>query len=1044
MYYSVIGLLALLILIIVNWGVLFEFKVSYDKPAWNVYRRFLFVVMAYYVTDMLWGVLESRKLVVPLFIDTTVYFVVMAVGISFWAEYTVAYLNEHSRFGRFLVAVGRVIAGLTAILAVINIFTPVLFTVDKKCVYEALPARYVLLVLQILMLLMISFYAMVSMFREGSRSEKNIRYRIIASFGFIMALCLLIQLWFPLLPLYAIAYMLGTTLLHAFVVNDEKEEGRRGRQEAKKVEELRDRFASLLDNMPGMTFTKDAKTGKYLACNQAFAEYAHKEAPAGVVGMTDAEIFDAETALHFTEDDRIALSLSKPYVFYEDVSDAAGNRRQLQTTKLKYTDIAGRLCVLGMCLDVTDMVRIQHEQAMTKEAYESAVSSGLMFTQIAQTLARDYIDMYYVNADTEEYIQYRKGEMGKALTEVRRGWHFFSDCKAELAEGVHPEDREAFLQSMKRKNLMKALDRKDTYLITYRQKKGNGWIYVNMKISRMGNEEEGEHFIILGITDVDAEMRDTMAKSEALADALISAEEANKAKTSFLSGMSHEIRTPLNAIIGLDTLALKNEKLDGETRESLEKIGDSAQHLLSIINDILDMSRIESGRVFLHREEFSFDSMMEQINTMVRSQAREKGLTFECRMLNDVDDTYFGDDVKLKEVLLNILSNAIKFTEAPGTVTFTVEKISEQEDHSTLRFCVKDTGIGMDKEFLPRIFDAFATADTSLRTKYGSSGLGMAITKRIVEMMSGSISVESEKGVGTEFKVTVTLRNCDHREQDSAMEIDPRAMYVLVVDDDPIEAEHAKMVLEEVGIRADACTGGEEALRRMEVQHAKKQPYNLVLMDWNMPGMSGPETSEEIRKQYGGESTVVVLTAYNWDDIQEEAEKVGVHNFMAKPLFPENIIESFERIARRSNMAIFKEKERAKLAGRRVLLAEDVEINAEILTDILELENIKADHAENGKVAVEMFEKSTAGIYAAILMDVRMPVMDGLEAAKTIRAMKRPDAKRIPIIALTANAFDEDVQQSMQVGMNAHISKPVESEQLLRILGELIYEAEQS
>ena len=242
----------------------------------------------------------------------------------------------------------------------------------------------------------------------------------------------------------------------------------------------------------------------------------------------------------------------------------------------------------------------------------------------------------------------------------------------------------------------------------------------------------------------------------------------------------------------------------------------------------------------------------------------------------------------------------------------------------------------------------------------------------------------------------------------------------------------------------DICNYGGEALRLMEIQHRKQTPYDLVLMDWSMPGMNGRETSAEIRKLYKDECTIAAMTAYSWDDIREEAESVGVENFIGKPLFTSNIIENLERIAFRSGMAIFKEKEKAKLAGRRILLAEDVELNAEILMDLLEMENIKADHAENGKAAVEMFEQSTSGIYSAILMDVRMPVMDGLEATKAIRALDREDAKRIPIIALTANAFDEDVQLSLQAGMNAHISKPVEIEVLVRILGELIYESEQS
>ena len=807
---------------------------------------------------------------------------------------------------------------------------------------------------------------------------------------------------------------------------------------ARKIAELQESISSLLNNMPGMTFTKDAETGVYLACNQAFANYAHKESPEGVAGLTDAQIFDPDTAEHFVKDDRLALSMDKPYIFFEDVPDAAGNPRQLQTTKLKFIDSTGRMCLLGICQDVSDMVRIQHESYMTREDYENALSTGVMYTHIAQTLARDYTDMFYVNLDTEEFIEYRRGDKGSALSEARRGWHFFSDCIAELSESVEPDDREAFLSAMDRRTLMKALERKDTFVTTYRQTGEKGAIYVSMKVSRM---EDDEHFIIVGVTNVDAEMRDAMSKSEALAEALVAAEEASKAKTSFLSSMSHEIRTPMNAIIGLDTLALRDETLSDQTRDYLKKIGVSARHLLSLINDILDMSRIESGRMVLRREVFSFGAMLEQINSMVMSQCNDKGLTYECRVLNQLDDSYIGDDMKLKEVLINILSNAIKFTDAPGSVTLSVERTVVFEDQTTLCFKIKDTGIGMDKEFIPKIFEPFSQEDGSRKTKYGSTGLGMAITKRIVEIMNGSIGVESEKGVGTEFTVTVTLRNCAQMGSGKGGAIDPGAFHVLVVDDDKIAAEHAGMVLGEVGIHADICTSGEEALRMMEVQHSKHTPYNLVLMDWNMPGMDGLEASAEIRKTYDSETTVVVLTAYHWDDIREEAKRVGVNNFLAKPLFASNVIAEFERIAHRNNMALLKEKQRAELNGCRVLLAEDMEINAEIMIDVLEMEGVEADHAENGKVAVELFEKSAVGGYDAILMDVRMPEMDGLEAAAAIRALKRADAKTIPIIALTANAFDEDVQRSLQAGMNAHLTKPIEPGVLYQALGELIYEA---
>ena len=1040
MYYSAFGILAILILFIINMDILGRPGASFDTPAWKTYRRFLYSVLAYYVTDILWGILESLKLALPLFADTTVYFIAMAAGIQFWTVFTIEYLEEKDKFGRLLQYAGRLVAGLITVLSAVNMFVPVLFTVDRNSLYQALPMRYAVLSSQILILVLLSFYAFSSMLRRKESGKKRLRYRALGSFGFAMTACLFLQLWFPYFPLYTIGYMLATSMIHVVVVNEEKEEYRLGLEEARKIDILRTAIVSLLNNMPGLTFTKDAETGVYLACNQAFAEYAHRKSPEEVIGLTDAEIFDGETAAHFVEKDQIALSISKPYIFFEDVPDAAGNQRQLQTTKLKYTDTSGRLCVLGMCQDVTDLVRVQHEHAMTKEAYESAVSAGLMYTHIAQTLSRDYTEMFHVNVDTEEFIEYRRGEKGRALEETRRGWHFFSDGVAELCEEVFADDRETFRQAMARKALMKALNLKDTFIMNFRRTGSTGPVYVNLKVSRMENDER---YIILGITNVDAEMRDAMAKSEVLAEALASAEEANKARSAFLSGMSHEIRTPMNAIIGLDTLALKKDDLAPETREYLEKIGNSARHLLTIINNILDMSRIESGHIALKKEEFTLGSALKTLNEQTLARCREKGLSYECRISEGTDGAYIGDEAKLQEVLGNVLSNAVKFTEAPGKVSLTAEKTADFEGQATISFCIRDTGIGMDPSYVPKIFDAFSQEDSSNKNKYGGTGLGMTITKRIVEIMNGSVSVESVKGAGTAVTVTVTLKTSEQGAAAADDEVDLQALYVLVVDDEPIEAEHAREVLEGIGIRTDACTSGQEALRRVEEQHAKRRPYNLVLMDWNMPGMNGLEASAEIRRKFEGESAVVVLTAYNWDDIQEEAQRVGVSNFLTKPLTAESFISEIGRISRRDHGDALREKKRARLAGRRILLAEDLESNAEIMTDILELENIRTDHAMNGRIALEMFRDSKPGTYAAILMDVRMPEMDGLEATQAIRALKREDAKRIPIIALTANAFDEDVQRSLQAGMNAHLSKPVESDQLIQVLGNLVYKAEE-
>jgi signal transduction histidine kinase/CheY-like chemotaxis protein len=545
--------------------------------------------------------------------------------------------------------------------------------------------------------------------------------------------------------------------------------------------------------------------------------------------------------------------------------------------------------------------------------------------------------------------------------------------------------------------------------------------------------------VFLDITEQKEMMRELAEQRESLSVALEEANKANKAKTAFLSNMSHEIRTPMNAIIGLDRIALNDPGISETTREHLEKMGISAQHLLSIINDILDMSRVESGHMVVKNEEFSLAKLLTQVNTIISGQCRDKGLAYECRVNGPVCDYYIGDDMKLRQVMINILGNAVKFTPSGGTVTFVVESVARFNGKSTLRFIISDTGIGMSQEFLPKLFDAFSQEDSSRASRYGSTGLGMAITKNIIELMNGTVSVESEKNKGTTFTVTVTLTDCDHQNDGEAETVlHTHELCVLVIDDDPIACEHAQLVLGQVGVNCEKALSGAEGLQMVKVRYARREPYNLILMDLRMPDMDGLETTRQIRAAVGNETPVIILTSYNWDEIVEEAREAGVDTFVAKPLFSGVVLDEFRKAFEKKNTKLVQET--TDLKGRRVLLAEDVAVNAEIMMMVLSMREIQVDHAENGRFAAEMFAKHEEGYYDAILMDLRMPEMDGLEATRRIRAMNRSDAKSIPVIALTADAFDEDVQHSMQAGLNAHLCKPVEPDVLFKTLESLLHD----
>lgn len=518
MYYSAIGILAALILLFEHKDFLLKRNRISRTPASKAYRQFLFAVFIYYLTDIVWGWFEAEKWAFLLFADTTVYFIAMAAGVLCWTRSAVIYLGEQGRFSRFILYAGRIFAVAVTVFSVANCFTPLLFTVDSASVYSALDLRYAVLITQILLLLLISGYAFGVFLRRRGTMNKGNRYRTLGFFGLIKSIFLIIQLWYPYLPLYTIAYMLGTSLLHAFVISDEEAENRVRLAEAEKVRRLQKSVSTLLDNMPALSFYKDAETGAYIACNQAFAEYAHKENPQGVIGLTDAEIFDAETARHFMEDDKKALGMDHPYIFFEDVPDAAGIPRQFQTTKLKFADPSGRICLLGMSQDNTDREQIRRaEQRIREERTAYARISAL---------AGDFIAIFIADPESGRYREYSASLRSESSVPMREGADFFSDLRDLASEIVWPDDLDHYLHAIAPENILNEISERGSFALTHRITADGQPRYVQFRAAMV--EEEGERRLIAGINDIDTQVRQeaeyrkrlSQAQAQAAVDAL--------------------------------------------------------------------------------------------------------------------------------------------------------------------------------------------------------------------------------------------------------------------------------------------------------------------------------------------------------------------------------------------------------------------------------------------------------------------------------------------------------------------------------------------
>lgn len=527
--------------------------------------------------------------------------------------------------------------------------------------------------------------------------------------------------------------------------------------------------------------------------------------------------------------------------------------------------------------------------------------------------------------------------------------------------------------------------------------------------------------------------RYSVRQMKALAQAKEEAQAANKAKSEFLSNMSHDIRTPMNAIVGMVAIAGANVDNRDKLLECLRKINLSSKHLLGLINDVLDMSKIESGKLTLNVDLVSLREMMEGIVSIIQPQVKAKKQSFNVFIHKIQTENIYADSVRLNQVLLNLLSNALKFTPEGGDITVTVEQEDSPKGENYVRthFWVKDTGIGMTEEFQKKIFDSFMREDNARVRKTEGTGLGMAITKYIVDKSEGIIELKSELDKGTEFHVILDFERCESNVEEMILP----EWEVLVVDDDEELCRSAADSLNEIGVHAEWALDGFTAIEMTEKRHKQHKDYYVVLLDCKMPELDGIATAREMRNRIGDDVPILLMSAYDWEDVEEEARAAGISGFISKPLFTSTLYRSLKPFAEQEVQDVDLPAEPVMdFSGKRLLVAEDNELNWEIADELLSGVGFTLDWAENGAICVEKFAAAQPGYYDVILMDLRMPEMNGFDATRKIRTMEREDAEQIPIIAMTADAFSDDIKACLDCGMNAHVAKPLNIPELLRLL----------
>ncbi len=737
---------------------------------------------------------------------------------------------------------------------------------------------------------------------------------------------------------------------------------------------------------------------------------------------------DKENVLCMTDPEYVREKLlSQPFysVNYRIVLKGKIQYYQLRIARIGEAGEADRVVVGFRSIDEDTGHDLARKNEL-EEAYE--IISGL---------SSDYNFISLFNPDDGRMSIYKADPSMEIKTTLARHERY-QDAVDAYMEYVSEEDKERWKETTLLENIRRELSDKQCYDINIRNNVNGEKNYIQFRFAKVKDERFGSRVVIAKriITDI---VENEMKQQQILADALAQAKQASSAKTTFLSNMSHDIRTPMNAIIGFTSLANTHLENKERVKDYLSKIMSSSNHLLSLINDVLEMSRIESGKLHLNEADCNLPEIMHEIRNILQVDVREKNLDFSIDTVNVYDENVVCDRLRLNQVLLNLLGNAIKFTKPGGSVSARIlEKEGGSKERTLYEIQVKDNGIGMSEEFVQRIFEPFEREKTTTVSGIQGTGLGMPITKNIVEAMGGTIEVYSKQNEGSEFIVTIPFKLAETSQKDIKIE-ELEGIRALVVDDDFNTCDSVSQMLLEIGIRAEWTLNGKEALLRTKQAIRRHDEYKVYVIDWLMPDMSGVELAKKLRSEVGEDVPIIVLTAYDWADIEEEAKEAGISAFCSKPLFISEFTRCLVQVLR-----LGKEKKESSVSfeeavmGGRILLVEDNELNREIAMEILSEAGFEIEEAEDGKKAVDMMKASEPGYYKLILMDVQMPVMDGYTATKEIRQLDNKELAGIPIVAMTANAFDEDKKKAFECGMNSHISKPVDVNVLFDTLKKML------